>query len=279
MPDMASTERPNWAPESIDLDQPNVARVYDYLLGGAANFAPDREFAEKLLAMMPEARPAARLNRAFLRRAVQFCVEAGIRQFLDIGSGIPTVGNVHEIAQRIDPECRVVYVDTEPVAVTHAQLMLQDNDRAAALRADLLDVDTIMDSEPVRQLIDPDQPVALLLVSMLHFIPDKAGPYEAVARYVDRLARGSYLVISHGVMAEDAQTNKRVEDLYRERDYAAAVGRRIGEVERFFTGTELVEPGLVRAPEWHPESPDDVPANVLDRPEAALIAVGVGRKP
>jgi hypothetical protein len=274
-----ASDRPDWAPESIDLDQPNVARVYDYLLGGAANFAPDREFAEKLLTMMPEARPAARLNRAFLRRAVTYCVETGVRQFLDIGSGIPTAGNVHEIAQRIDPECRVVYVDTEPVAVTHSDLMLQDNDRAAALRADLLDVDTIMDSEPVRGLLDLDQPVALLLVSMLHFIPDKAGPYEAVARYVDRLAPGSYLVISHGVMGGEAAQAEKIEKLYRERDYADAVGRRIADVELFFAGTELVEPGLVRAPQWHPESPDEVPADVLDRRDMSLIVVGVGRKP
>jgi S-adenosyl methyltransferase len=278
---MASSDRPKWAPESIDLNQPNVARVYDYLLGGAANFAPDREFAEKLLTMIPEARPAARLNRAFLRRAVKFCVEAGIRQFLDIGSGIPTAGNVHEIAQRIDPACRVVYVDTEPVAVTHSELMLQDNDRAAALRADLLDADAILDSEPVRRLLDLDRPVALLLVSMLHFIPDKAGPYEAVARYVDRLAPGSYLVISHGVKGEmaPAEQAEQIEKLYRERDYADAVGRGIADVERFFAGTELVEPGLVRAPQWHPESLDEVPDDVLDRPDTSLIAVGVGRKP
>jgi hypothetical protein len=276
---MATSERPNWAPESIDLDQPNVARVYDYLLGGAANFAPDREFAEKLLTMIPEARPAARMNRAFLRRAVTYCVEAGIRQFLDIGSGIPTAGNVHEIAQRIDPECRVVYVDTEPVAVTHSELMLEDNDRAAALRADLLDVDGILDSETVRGLLDLDQPTALLLVSMLHFIPDKAGPYEAVARYVDRLAPGSLLVISHGVMrAPESAQREQIEKLYRERDYADAVGRGVADVERFFAGTELVEPGLVRAPEWHPESPDEVPEDVRDRADTSLIVVGIGRK-
>jgi hypothetical protein len=273
MPGMASTERPNWAPESIDIDQPNVARVYDYLLGGAANFAPDREFAEKLLAMMPEARPAARLNRAFLRRAVQFCVEAGIRQFLDIGSGIPTVGNVHEIAQRIDPACRVVYVDTEPVAVTHSQLMLQDNDRAAALRADLLDVDTILDSEPVRQLIDFDEPVGLLLLSMLHFVPDEAGPYDAVARYVARMAPGSFLVLSHAVAIERQRADE-ITELYK-RSPTQGVARRRADVERFLEGLEPVAPGLVWTPQWRPEVPDDLP----DEPERAAVLAAVARKP
>src|SRR5688500_13631183 len=122
-------DRPSWAPDSIDLERPNAARIYDYLLGGAANFEQDREFANKLLEAVPEARDAARLNRAFLRRAVRYCVEAGVRQFIDVGSGIPTAGNVHEIAHEIAPETRVLYVDNEPVAVTHSELMLRDNDR------------------------------------------------------------------------------------------------------------------------------------------------------
>jgi S-adenosyl methyltransferase len=274
MPGMASSDRPQWAPESIDLERPNAARIYDYLLGGAANFAADREYAEQLLTVMPEARNAARRNRAFLRRAVRFCVEAGIRQFLDVGSGIPTAGNVHEIAQGLAPDCRVVYVDSEPVAVTHSELMLRGNDRAGVLRADLLDPDEVLDAEPVRRLIDFDQPVALLLVSMLHFIPDEVEPYDAVARYVARLAPGSYLVISHGIAIAKERAD-RVYDLAEDRGHPQpGVGRGIAEVERFFAGTELVEPGLVWAPQWHPESPAD-PA---DQDETVMVA-GVGRKP
>jgi hypothetical protein len=271
---MATSERPNWAPDSIDLERPNAARIYDYLLGGAANFAADREYAEQLLTVLPEARPAARRNRAFLRRAVQYCVNAGIRQFLDIGSGIPTAGNVHEIAQGLDPECRVVYVDSEPVAVTHSELLLQGNDRAGVFQADLGEPDKIFDAEPVRRLIDFDQPLALLLVSVLHFVPDEAKPYEAVARYVERLAPGSYLVLSHGLAIEQERADK-VFDLAEDRGHPQpGVQRGRADFERFFTGTEIVEPGLVFAPKWHPESPAD-PADDNEK----VIAVGVGRKP
>ncbi|MCA1656060.1 MAG: SAM-dependent methyltransferase, partial [Pseudonocardiaceae bacterium] len=188
------TDRPSWARESIDLERPNAARIYDYLLGGAANFEQDRVFAEKLLEVMPQARAAARLNRAFLRRAVRFCVEAGIRQFVDIGSGIPTAGNVHEIAQAVAPTTRVLYVDNEPVAVTHSELLLRDNPWATNMRGDLTDPEPVLASP----LIDFSQPVAVLMVSVLHFVPDSAAPHEAVARYVSALAPGSFLGLSHG---------------------------------------------------------------------------------
>jgi hypothetical protein len=273
MRDMASAERPNWAPASIDLERPNAARIYDYLLGGAANFATDREFAEQLLAMMPEARPAARMNRAFLHRAVRFCVDAGIRQFLDIGSGIPTAGNVHEIAQGMDPACRVVYVDSEAVAMTHSELMLRGNENAAALRADLTEPDAILGSAQVRRLIDFDEPVALLLVSVLHFVPDEARPFEAVARYVDRLASGSYLVLSHGVEIEKERADQ-VGKLYA-KSPTPGVRRHREDVERFFAGLELIEPGLVWTPLWRPETPE----GVGEEPEFAVIVAGVGRKP
>ena len=210
---MSSTERPNWAPDSIDLDRPNAARIYDYLLGGAANFAADREFGEQLLTVLPEARGAARMNRAFLHRAVRFCVDAGIRQFLDIGSGIPTAGNVHEIAQRMDPSCRVMYVDIEPVAVTHSELMLRDNDQAAVIRADFTDPDSILDNETTRHMIDFDQPVGLLLVALLHFVPDDTNPHDAVNRFVSLLAPDSYLVLSHSVDRPSAEQAENIDRL------------------------------------------------------------------
>ncbi|WP_460402768.1 SAM-dependent methyltransferase [Actinophytocola sediminis] len=268
-----STERPNWAPESIDLDRPNAARVYDYLLGGAANFAQDRVFAEQVLEVMPQARTAARLNRAYLRRAVHFCVESGIRQFIDIGSGIPTAGNVHEIAKGLDQDTRVLYVDSEPVAVTHSELILRGIDNAEAIRADLTDPDSILGSDAAARLIDFSQPVAVLMVAVLHFIPDSAEPHQAVARYVDAMAPGSHLVVSHAVKVLTASTVAAGE-LY-DRSASPGVGRTPEEITAFFTGTELVPPGLLWTTQWRPESPDDVD----ERPEDSLLYAGVGRKP
>ena len=254
------------------MDRPNAARIYDYLLGGAANFAQDRVFAEKLLEMMPEARAAARQNRAFLHRAVRFCVESGIRQFIDIGSGIPTAGNVHEIAQRIDPACRVLYVDSEPVAVAHSELMLRDNDLAAAMRADLVDPDSILNAEETRRLIDFSEPVAILVVSVLHFVPDSENPHAAIARYVSEMAPGSLLVLSHAVVIERQRVDE-IRELYTTNP-TPGVQRRLEDIREFFTGLELVEPGLVWTPQWNPESPEDVGAH----PETSAVRAGVARK-
>ncbi len=265
-----STDRPSWAPESIDLERPNAARIYDYLLGGAANFEQDRIFAEKLLEVMPLARPAARLNRAFLRRAVRFCAESGIRQFVDVGSGIPTAGNVHEIAQAYAPDSRVLYIDNEPVAVTHSELLLRDNENAASMRGDLTDPTPVLASP----LIDFSQPVALLMVAVLHFVPDTASPHEAVARYVSALAPGSYLVLSHGVEDPTLAGRDEVDRLY-ETSSTPGVRRTPAEIERFFGGLEFVEPGLVWTPQWRPDSPEDVG----EHPEASLVFAGVARKP
>jgi hypothetical protein len=263
-------DRPSWAPESIDLDRPNAARIYDYLLGGAANFEQDRVFAEKLLEVMPLARSAARLNRAFLHRAVRFCVESGTRQFIDVGSGIPTAGNVHEIAQEIDPSARVLYVDNEPVAVTHSELLLEGNPNAMVMRGDLTDPEPVLNSS----LIDFSQPVAVLMVAVLHFIPDTARPHEAVARYTSAMAPGSFLVLSHGVENPSLEGRDEVDRLYQESSNPG-VRRTPDDIIRFFEGLEFVEPGLVWTPEWRPESPEDVG----EHPEASLVFAGVARKP
>ncbi|OLF06495.1 hypothetical protein BLA60_31505 [Actinophytocola xinjiangensis] len=270
---MSSTERPSWAPESIDLDLPNAARVYDYLLGGAANFEQDRIFAEKVLEAMPEARSAARLNRAFLRRAVRFCVETGIRQFIDVGSGIPTAGNVHEIAQALDPDSRILYVDSEPVAVTHSELILRGNANAEAIRADLTDPESVLGSDAAQRLIDLSQPVAVLMVAVLHFIPDDAQPHRAVARYVEAMAPGSHLVLSHAVR-QDSTRADTVNELY-ERSTNPGIGRPPEEIAAFFTGTTLVPPGLLWTPQWRPETP----GGAGDHPETSLVQAGVGHKP
>jgi hypothetical protein len=265
-----STGLPAWVPKDIDVSRPNAARVYDYLLGGACNFKVDREFAEKLLENNPEIEGAMRHNRAFLGRAVRFCVDQGIRQFLDLGSGVPTVGNVHEIAQSTTPGCRVVYVDHEPIAVAHSQLMLEHNQDVDALLADMLDVDAVLGSEPVLRLIDFTQPVAVIMAAVLHFVPDSADPYTAVARYVENMAPGSFLVLSHGVRVEQ----ERVERGYRMYNQSStpAGGRTREEIGAFMAGTDIVEPGLVWTTQWRPEF------NPRAEPEPAWLYAAVGRK-
>jgi SAM-dependent methyltransferase len=267
-------ERPPWAPQHIDLDRPNAARIYDYFLGGACNFEHDRQFADKFLEVLPGAEQAARSNRSFLRRAVRFCVEQGIRQFLDIGSGIPTVGNVHEIAQSMDPSCRVVYVDNEPVAVAHSELILDGNERAAVLHADLCDPDTVLGSESAHRLLDFDKPMALLMVAVLHFVPESAGPREAIATYLRKVAPGSYFVLSHGT--NDGRDEEPVDEASGyERTSTPGVGRSRTEILDLMSGTELVEPGIVWTPLWRPDSPDDVD----EHPERSLVYAAVSRKP
>jgi hypothetical protein len=268
-----SAERPSWAPQNIDLDKPNAARIYDYYLGGACNFQHDREFAEKFLELVPNVDKSFRANRAFLRRAVRFCVDAGIRQFLDIGSGIPTVGNVHEIAQELAPECRVVYVDNEPVAVAHSEAILEGKEGVAVLQADLSDPSTILNSESVQRLIDFDQPMALLMVAVLHFVPEQADPRASVAQYVEPMLPGSYLVVSHGTVAGLDEVPAGAEKHY-DNTTTPFISRSPQQIMEFLSGTELVDPGLVWVTQWRPESPE----TVEDHPERIGIMGAVGRK-
>ncbi|UQU62236.1 SAM-dependent methyltransferase [Couchioplanes caeruleus] len=238
--------------------RPSSARIYDALLGGNHNFAADREAAKRLLTAIPGAGDMARANRAFLSRAVEHLLERGVRQFLDIGSGIPTVGNVHEIAQRREPGARVVYVDIDPVAVAHSNDILKDNPGAAAVQADMRFPEAILDHPAVRDLLDLDRPIGLLLVAMLHFVPDDDA-YLAVDRLRAALPPGSYVVISHGVSDTPADAaSEQVAALYRRTDVSAAHGRTRGEILRFFGNAELVQPGLVWVHEW-PDAGDGDP--------------------
>lgn len=246
------TDHLSWVPADVDLSRPNVARVYDYVLGGANNFEVDREFAKRLLATMPDAQFLAQENRAFLRRTVSHLTrDAGVRQFVDLGSGIPTVGNTHEVVQRIDPDARVVYVDNEPVAVAHSELILQDNKNAAVIRADIRDVRAVLQHPVTRQMIDLDEPVAILAFAVLHFMSDEQDPYRLVARYRDATVPGSYLVLSH--VSRDGRPE--VEDVIRQYRVSdnPITDRSRDEILEFFAGYELVDPGLVIIRDWRPE--------------------------
>jgi hypothetical protein len=263
-----------WTPDDIDLSRPSVARVYDYFLGGSHHFGVDREMAEQVLALMPDVRTVMRANRAFLRRAVRYACDAGITQFLDIGSGIPTVGNVHEVAQQANPQTRVVYVDRDPVAVAHSRAMLENVPNAAIVRADVREPERILAAPAVRELIDFDRPVALMLVAVLHFVEDDEVAHAAVARLRGALAPGSLLALSHatGEGREDPAT-KQAQEIYKSK--AEGTLRTHARILPFFGEFALVDPGLVYLPLWRPDSPSDVDEN----PERYMAYAGVGHKP
>jgi hypothetical protein len=269
----AVMERPDWAPTGVDMDRPSAARVYDYFLGGSHNFAVDREIARHIAAMTPDIGATMRANRAFLGRVVRFLVGAGISQFLDLGSGIPTVGNVHQVARNANPEARVVYVDNDPVAVAHSTALLAGTDRTAVLRADARDPAAILAHDDVTRVLDLGRPTAVLLLGVLHFIPDADDPAGIVARLRDAVAPGSYLVL---VNATDTDQPPEVIEAQK---LSARTGTPIflRPYERLlaqFDGLTLIEPGLVHLPLWRPDPPSDG----SDRPERFGAFAGVGRK-
>jgi SAM-dependent methyltransferase len=239
-----------------EADGPNIARVYDYLLGGSHNFDADRVAAAEFVARWPDARQTMAANRAFLGRAVRYLAgQAGIRQFLDVGSGIPTMDNVHAIAQRAAPDARVVYIDADEVAVLHSRAILAGNDRATAIQADLRSPRTILDHPGLRDLLDLSQPTALLLVAVLHFLPGSPdAPAAFVAQLRDALAPGSYVVISHGTT--DGQPSHVAEAMeHYAQTTAEFQPRSHAEMLRFFDGLELIDPGLVPVARWRPDDP------------------------
>ncbi|MFG1792557.1 SAM-dependent methyltransferase [Nocardia sp. NPDC049149] len=256
--------RPSWAPEGIDLDRPSASRVYDYFVGGMHNFEIDRMLARQIEAFTPNVAETMRANRDLLRRCVRFLVDAGITQFLDIGSGIPTVGNVHEVAQARNPSARVVYVDIDPVAVAHSRAILDGNPAAAVVNADIAAPDTILADPQVAKLLDFDKPVAVLLLGVLHFVPDDADPAAAVARLRDTVAPGSYLAITHATL--DGQPTEVLEaQKLSGRTSTEIVLRTKPEIATFFDGWTLLDPGLVHLPLWRPDNPSDVG----DHPESS----------
>jgi O-methyltransferase involved in polyketide biosynthesis len=259
------------------VDRPSSARVYDYILGGTHHYAIDREFAEKQLALMPNLRASMQTNRAFLGRAVQHAAESGIRQFVDIGSGLPTAGNVHEVADEAAPGTKVIYVDNEPIARAHADILLADTadpDRHRALLADYFDYIELWQQVLATGVIDPAEPVCLLLVGMLHFMPPERQPEVPLAYYRSKLAPGSLLVISHGAPREDDEGAHAVAKNYQNTTNPLHLRTR-EELARFFGGWPLLDPGIVLAPAWRP-TPTTPFAN---EPTRSLMLAGVARRP
>ncbi|MFI6173351.1 SAM-dependent methyltransferase [Nocardia sp. NPDC051052] len=249
--------RPSWAPEGIDLDRPSASRVYDYFVGGMHNFEIDRMLARQIEEFTPGVGETMRANRDLLRRCVRFLVDAGITQFLDIGSGIPTVGNVHEVAQAVNPSARVVYVDIDPVAVAHSRAILDGNPAAIVVQADIGQPDTILSDPEVAKLLDFDKPVAVLMLGVLHFVAEHADPAGCVARLRDAIAPGSYLAITHATA--DGQPDEVLEaQKLSGRTSTEIVLRAKPEIAAFFQGWTVLEPGLVHLPLWRPDNPSDV---------------------
>jgi hypothetical protein len=236
----------------VDPTVPNAARMYDYFLGGSHNFAADRAAVEQIKAVMPFAAEVAHANRYFLGRAVRYCVKEGIDQFLDLGSGIPTVGNVHEVARALDPAARVAYVDNEPVTVASAAALLDGDPLATITAADLREPDAVLDAPGVRDLLDLSRPVALLTVSVLQFVPDDADAIGLLERYRSRLVPGSVHVLSHVTGDHDTSAMTAVEDVYR-RTANPGLLRTREQIVALLSGLEIVEPGIVDATEWRPD--------------------------
>jgi S-adenosyl methyltransferase len=263
-----------FALSEIDTTRPHPARMYDALLGGKDNYAVDRQAVRHVLRAAPEVRDSARANRAFLQRAVRFLVgEAGIRQIIDVGTGIPAAGNVHEVAGQTAPGTRVAYVDNDPIVHVHANALLTGTGTTSIVLGDLRDPEGILTHPKVRELIDFSRPVALLLVAILHFITDKENPARIIAAFRDALPAGSYLALSHATADFRPAVAQTAAAVYDQATSPVTL-RSHAQIAAFFDGWELVEPGLVQVPLWRPDGRQPRPK------ELARIWVygGVARK-
>jgi hypothetical protein len=254
-------------PPELDTSRPHTARIYDYMLGGKNHFAADRETADKVLAALPAGRIGPRENRGFLGRAVRYlAAEAGIRQFLDIGTGLPTTGAVHEVAQAVAPSSRVVYADNDPLVLVHARALLTSSPegRTAYIQADLREPEAILSHPVTREVLDFGQPVALVLAGILHFVPDEYEPARIVATLLDAVPPGSYLVASHITLEHNPVGAGAAQQTFR----AAGLPTQARDADEFarlaFPGLELVPPGVVLVSEWRNEGngPHPTPAEV-----------------
>lgn len=288
---MNGTDQEPALPPGVDLEHPSVARVYDFYLGGTANWAIDREFGKKVLSRFPLLRPIAKANRLFLHRAVRYLVKQGVHQFIDIGAGVPTMGNTHQVADELASDSRVVYIDNEPVAVAHSEMLLEqygDPKRHAAINADLRNPDELWQRVAQTGVIDFGQPVALLMIAVLHVY--QTGPNgedvgdAVVARYRQLLSPGSYLGISHltpdGVSESTARHLDELKRMYEASSSSNAMWRDHQEIRALFGDFEMVEPGLTWTPLWHPEETSSIaPVISFGEPNESAIMAGVGRKP
>ena len=268
--------RPAWAPDVVDLEVPSAARMYDYYLGGSHNFAADRQLAEAALTAWPDTPYMCRANRAFLRRAVTFLAQSGVDQFLDLGSGIPTAGNVHEIVQAVLPEARTLYVDCDAVAAAHGKALLRDEPRAAYVQADLRDPDAVLASPEVKDLLDLSRPVAVMMLMTLHFVPDSDDPIGIVTAYREAVAPGSYFVFSHGTNEYRPANTGGITKVYENASHGI-VPRDRAQIQALTAGWDLLEPGLTDVILWRPD-----PAELEDDPLGGDVArystfAGVGR--
>jgi SAM-dependent methyltransferase len=267
--------------ERLNLSVPHSARVYDYFLGGKTNFAPDRAVAEHLLEAFPGFRTAAQSNRMWMHRAARYVAEQGITQFLDIGTGIPTSPNLHEVVQEVVPQARVVYADNDPIVLAHSRALLVSSSRGrtAYLEADITDPQAILDSAEVRDVLDLTKPVALSIVGVFHYLSDETKPYELLQQLVDALAPGSYLIFSHCTPDFAPEMWEQAIQVYKA-DGGDAQVRSREEIERFFTGLELVEPGIEVPYRWHPDAETE---RLVDDETFTDVScslwVGVARKP
>lgn len=265
--------------KDMDLgqDAPHSARMYDYFLGGKTNYAVDREAAEAVARLLPAVGTAARVNRAFMHRAVRTLAELGVRQFIDVGTGIPTSPNLHEVVQAVAPESRVAYVDNDPIVLVYADELLDGSAEGETcyVQADAARPDEVIAAVKSRDVIDFEEPVALSLNALLHFMPGEEEPYRIVGRLFGELAPGSYLSVSHATGDFAPEAMQAIVDTYTEAGTPVQVRTR-ADVERFFDGLEMLDPGLVVAHRWRPE-PGSGPGVVSDA-QANLYA-GVGRKP
>jgi hypothetical protein len=266
-------------PQSTEIDgsRPNVARMYDYWLGGKDHFEADRTAARNIEAVFPRAALACRDNRVFLQRAVRLLTSRGIRQFIDIGSGLPTAENTHQVAQAAVPGSRVAYVDNDPVVCVYAQAMLaEESNGAIAVQGDIREPDAILADPAIKQHIDFGEPLAVLCVAVLHFVGEAERPYDALKTLTDAMPPGSYLALTHITPEEvAADARETAQEVYAGAS-APITPRTRAEVSGFFAGLDLVAPGIVDVTAWHPEIPPARRPGVP--PGKAHICGGIGRK-
>jgi hypothetical protein len=273
---MTSDEEP---PRIVPFDTgtPSAARIYDAYLGGRDHFPVDQEFAERVMREIPTARPAALANRACLGRMVRWLADQGIEQFIDLGAGLPTQGNVHEIAQQVNPQARVVYVDNDMTALAHARALLAERDdrNVIVVKGDIRAPHHILSDAQVQRLIDFSRPVAVLFIAVLHFLPAEEDPYRSVAAFREATVPGSYLAVTHATTDDNDPAQAAAAEKQYQKATAPLVLRSREQVARLFVGYDLVEPGLVRVADWHPI---DEATRIKESVGGSWFYAAIGRK-